>query len=845
MPNVKISNLSAVWSSSAVEFDGLKLNITNAASSGSSNLLNFQLDGSTQFKVGRFGIVSGSGFSGSYYGSLTGTSSVAMMAISSSRSEVTFMADTSSLAISANSSISSSVALSANNSLSSSTSVSSSFASSANNSVSSSFAVSSSRSENTLSSSYAISCSYAPGSQGGTTLSSGSSYNITSSWAISASYAPNPVGGTTLGSGSSYNITSSWASYANTASYAIRYSPNWPSNVEISGSGFISNQTNTVNYVATSASFTLFASSLGSGSLHYKWYINSSSCLQSGSSNSLLIETASKENRSGYYTCVVTNSFGTSTSPNFLVQVLDPAVISGETIPTQTPSINSLVSFGVTATGDNLNFSWKKQSSNSRCEDGTPSILNNGSRTANMTIQALSPQAEDSYYCEVSNSISLVTSSHMTIYLLAPQIVTQPSNLSNVGTSVVVATGSAISYSWEYNGSAITNQTASTLNLDTAVQGGHFTQYMMNQNKTLRCRVYNSVGSNYSDSITVKPFKKSDELVTGGGTETRATCDEVAGDATSQIIYPYGTTFTWVRNGSPVGSDVNWFGHSIPKLTLQNIQSVAGGTYICSASYNGLSVTSDSATLTVNDNTQNHNLSPTSIYIFSDETVTIYADEKTNLRTTFGDPALPGSYRTDFAWRSPTYGSSSFGGTYVSALVSCPNSAQLSNEDLYPLISHTVSGSKITGSAQSWSAQRMDVSLLSSCPTNASELGSPWNDTSLDGTWSGDPSAATTFTVIQTINFFKMHPAGVVSQPTTSQSVALGNPKTISVVATGSNLHYMWFLNGVAIPDSDSNVYSIAAASYADSGSYVCLIGNKSTYGYRTTTTSASRLDVY
>lgn len=63
------------------------------------------------------------------------------------------------------------------------------------------------------------------GGSGGTTLVTGALYYITSSWAISASWAPSSGGsGTTLITGGLYPITVSWAQtslLANTASVAI------------------------------------------------------------------------------------------------------------------------------------------------------------------------------------------------------------------------------------------------------------------------------------------------------------------------------------------------------------------------------------------------------------------------------------------------------------------------------------------------------------------------------------------------------------------------------------------------------------------------------------------------
>jgi hypothetical protein len=136
-----------------------------------------------------------------------------------------------------------------NNSLSSSNSISSSYALTASFALNagttlttgSTYPITSSWSNNSISSSYVLTASYAlNGSGSGTILTTGSTYPITSSWsnnsnnsisssyALTASFALNGgSGGTTLTTGSTYPITSSWSnnsissSYALTASFAL------------------------------------------------------------------------------------------------------------------------------------------------------------------------------------------------------------------------------------------------------------------------------------------------------------------------------------------------------------------------------------------------------------------------------------------------------------------------------------------------------------------------------------------------------------------------------------------------------------------------------------------------
>jgi len=74
MANVKISNLTTLWNTSSVEYNGIKLNITNTTSSLSSKAIDLQVDSTSIFNVGKTGITTANAFVGNFTGSLTGSS---------------------------------------------------------------------------------------------------------------------------------------------------------------------------------------------------------------------------------------------------------------------------------------------------------------------------------------------------------------------------------------------------------------------------------------------------------------------------------------------------------------------------------------------------------------------------------------------------------------------------------------------------------------------------------------------------------------------------------------------------------------------------------------------------
>ena len=173
MPNVKISDFSNQWSGSSTEFNGIKLNIIDIASSGSSKAIDLQVNSSSVFNVRKDSVVTATTF----VGNLEGTSSYSNNSTSSS------YALTSSYAFSYSGTSGTSGAAG-----SSGTSGTSGAAGSSGKSGTSGAAGSS----GTSGTSGAAGSSGTSGTSGaGGSLETGSLYSITSSWSISSSFSEN------------------------------------------------------------------------------------------------------------------------------------------------------------------------------------------------------------------------------------------------------------------------------------------------------------------------------------------------------------------------------------------------------------------------------------------------------------------------------------------------------------------------------------------------------------------------------------------------------------------------------------------------------------------------------
>lgn len=64
----------------------------------------------------------------------------------------------------------------------------------------------------------------------------------------------------------------------------------------------------------------------------------------------------------------------------------------------------------------------------------------------------------------------------------------------------------------------------------------------------------------------------------------------------------------------------------------------------------------------------------------------------------------------------------------------------------------------------------------------------------------------------------------ITTQPQEYTTVCVGQPVTLSVTATGTNLTYQWFKEGVAIAGATGPTFTISSSTLAYSGTYICSV---------------------
>lgn len=222
-------------------------------------------------------------------------------------------------------------------------------------------------------------------------------------------------------------------------------------------------------------------------------------------------------------------------------------------------------------------------------DDVDPGVVRTSTITFNVTAGTTYFFAVDGWEAEWG-SITLNFTLTPLLPDVAPTITTQPqSQTVTVGASVVfsvTASGRPTpTYQWSRNGAAIAGATSPTLTLSN-VQSGDAGNYTVT--------VSNSVGSVTSSTatLTVNPTAVAPAITAQPQSQT-----VTAGGSATFSVTATGTpapTYQWARNGSAIA------GATGASLALTNIQTSDAGSYTVTVSNSAGSVTSSTATLTVN-----------------------------------------------------------------------------------------------------------------------------------------------------------------------------------------------------------------------------------------------------
>ena len=589
-----------------------------------------------------------------------------------------------------------------------------------------------------------------------------------------------------------------------------------------------------------SAIFSVAAS--GTGTLSYQWSKNGTA-ISGATSASYTTPTTTVADSGSTFSVKVSNSGNSLTTTSNIVTLTVNAAPVAPAIVTQpvavTVTAGQSASFSVSATGSGtLAYSWTKGG-----------VAISGANSATYTISNTASTDTGSYAVVVTNSVSSVTSTSvsLTVKPLAPAITTQPAAQSiTAGQSVsftVVATGTGtLTYQWTKDGTAISGATAATYIIANAASGnaGNYAVVITN--------TVNSVSSSPTTSTAVSLTVNAAPV--GPSITTQPTAQSVtAGQAVSFTVAATGSgtlSYQWTKNGTTIS------GANAATYTIASAASGNAGNYAVVVTNSVSSVTSTSVTLTVNAAPVGPSITtqPTAQSITAGQSVSFSVAATGSGTLTYqwakGGVAIFGATSATYTVANASSGDA---GNYavvvtnsVSSVTSTSVSLTVNAAPVGPSITTQPAPQSVTvGQSVSFSVAATGSGTLSYQWTKGGVAiaGATSATITIASVANGDSgiyavvvtnsvSSVTSTSVSLTVNAAPVGPS-ITTQPA-SQSVTAGQSVSFTVAATGSGtLTYQWAKNGASISGANSPTYTIASAATSDMGNYTVVVTNSVT----------------
>lgn len=308
----------------------------------------------------------------------------------------------------------------------------------------------------------------------------------------------------------------------------------------------------------------------------YQWKRNNTNVTNGGgisgaTTNQLTITNVAAGN-AGTYTCQVSNTCATPTSTGALLTISDNTAISTQPV-TQSLCTGANLTLTVGATGTNLNYQWKR---------GTTNV---GTNSPTLTINNITAGDAGNYTCEITGACGNATSNAAVITINPNTAInTQPSVTQTLcqGSTVnlsVAATGLNLSYQWK-RGNTNVGTNSSSLSIPNAqpADAGTYTVTISGACGTVTSS--NAIVTvNPTTAITTAPVAQNG-CVGSNITFTVAAAGE-------------NLSYQWKKGVTPVGTNS-------PTLTLTNISGGDAGNYTVEVTGTcGPMVTSNAVALSV------------------------------------------------------------------------------------------------------------------------------------------------------------------------------------------------------------------------------------------------------
>ncbi|MGE5419753.1 MAG: immunoglobulin domain-containing protein, partial [Chloroflexota bacterium] len=590
--------------------------------------------------------------------------------------------------------------------------------------------------------------------------------------------------------------------------------------------------------------------------LLYEWRRNGSSLGAPAPGNQVLTITGlTKASHEGSYTCIVSGDCGASVTSNPAILTVNRVTsIGAPAISAATICEDASTRITITATGDGLNYLWKK--------GGQPITAANitGITTNELVISNAQVSDAGIYTCTVSGLCgSPLTSTNAVITVNPTTVITaQPSGYTKCAGDEVIfnvaAAGNISTFQW-FKGSAPLIEGAQPSGA--VVTGSGTSQLKITGITPFEAASYTCSITGSCGNISSEPAVLVVNVPVMISAEPPALTTICQGSSTSVTVTTTGTvtSYQWKKDGNNLSNTGSYAGVNTNSLIISNALLADAGFYSCEIVSNCNTIRTISAELRVNPLTA-ITLQPSNATLCEGENVQFMVNATGGLPLTyqwrFNNVAMPGATNNTLIINGINSTNSGAYTCYITSASGCgtatSNPANLVVNSGAKILTQPVNTVVCQGSTAIISVAASGTAPLTYRwkynnvnMTDAGRIsGSSTNELRISGSIDGDEgiykcevispcgiveSSSVTLTV---------DPATTISIHPANQNIVLGTTAVFSVAASGIIISYQWqkdgsplVEDGIKIIGSTSAILRVTNVAVADAGSYRCVVTGK------------------
>ena len=548
--------------------------------------------------------------------------------------------------------------------------------------------------------------------------------------------------------------------------------------------------TQTTNVSVCSGATTNFSVTATGTNITYQWKKNGITLTNGGQYSGVTTATLTISNTTGAdadtYTCEVTGSGNTVVSDAATLSIAVAPSITADPVSISR-CVGQTATFSVTANGTNPTYQWKRNNTNVTNGGGI-----SGATTNQLTITNVAAGNAGTYTCQVSNTCATPTSTGALLTIsdntaISTQPVTQSLCTGANLTLTVGATGTNLNYQWKRGTTIVgTNSPTLTINNITAGDAGNYT-----------CEITGACGNATSNAavITINPN-------TAINTQPAVTQTLCQGSTVNLSVAATGLnlSYQWKRGNTNVGTNSS-------SLSIPNAQPADAGTYTVTISGACGTATSSNAIVTVNPTT-------------AITTAPVAQNGCVGSNITFTVAAA--GENLSYQWKKGVTPVGTNSPTLTLTNISGGDAGNYTVEvtgTCGPMVTSNAVALSVVGSA-SISQQPVAQQICLGGPLTLSVIGNGGNNTTYQWRKNGNNvgTSSATYTVpvatandlgsydvvingscgnvtSNTVSVTAITPT-VVNNIVTNNALCNGEDLTLSILANGQNLSYLWYQNG-------------------------------------------------